>query len=497
MTNFSFDIYSTLPEAYLTTSIFVLLIYGVLLSVSQFWGYPLVLSSTGFLSIQVLFFTTLLVLFFPYTSFLTWNFSLTYNFYTFVFKLFVLVLSILWIMYSLNYLTKEKINSFEYWIFILMTILSSFFILSSCDLLLIYLVIELQSLSFYVLASFKRSSEFSTEAGLKYFILGAFSSAFLLFGCSLIYGLTGITNLLDLNLLFSGFILEKSLLAPGVFLGLLFIASALFFKLSSAPFHMWSPDVYEGSPTTSTAFFSLFPKIVILTLLLRIFILTFHDFYFFWKPFFISCGFLSLLFGTLGALYQKKWKRFLAYSSITHVGFILIGFLLGENFSMISCIVYLLIYIITTLAIFSFLIDFRSIEYPQQIQVRYIKDITNFSFNNRVLAGSLVLILFSMAGVPPLAGFFAKFFVILTGIQSGTYSLILFSIIMSSITCFYYIRVIQSMYFIKFKKQPIIVPLNKSNTVILGASCFLLLLFFLDMELFLLLITKMILSFTL
>lgn len=162
-----------------------------------------------------------------------------------------------------------------------MTILSSFFILSSCDLLLIYLVIELQSLSFYVLASFKRSSEFSTEAGLKYFILGAFSSAFLLFGCSLIYGLTGITNLLDLNLLFSGFILEKSLLAPGVFLGLLFIASALFFKLSSAPFHMWSPDVYEGSPTTSTAFFSLFPKIVILTLLLRIFILTFHDFYFF------------------------------------------------------------------------------------------------------------------------------------------------------------------------------------------------------------------------
>ena len=148
-------------------------------------------------------------------------------------------------------------------------------------MLIIYLTIEVQSLSFYVLASFKRSSEFSTESGLKYFVLGAFSSAFLLFGCSLIYGFTGMTSLLDLNLLFTGFFFDDFFTFSGTFIGILFITSALFFKISSAPFHMWIPDVYEGAPTVTTSFFAIFPKIIILTLLIRIFLLTFHDFYLF------------------------------------------------------------------------------------------------------------------------------------------------------------------------------------------------------------------------
>ncbi len=497
MVNFNFDIYSILPELYLALSIFVLLIYGVLLSVSQYWGYPLILLSTGLLSVQILFLTILLVLFFPYINFCSWNFFLTSNFYTLNLKLLILFTCIFWIMFSLTYFRSEKINSFEYWIFILITILSFFFILQSSDLLIIYISIELQSLSFYVLASFKRSSEFSTEIGLKYFILGAFSSAFLLFGSSLIYGLTGITNLSDLNLLFSGFLFEKPFLLSGVFLGLLFIISALFFKLSSAPFHMWSPDVYEGAPTSTTSFFALFPKIVILTLLIRIFFLTFHDFHFIWKPFFSFCAFLSLLFGTLGALSQKKWKRFLAYSSINHVGFILIGFLSGEFFSIISIIIYFIIYMITTIAIFSFLIDFKSVNYPHQIQLRYIKSVENFSIINPLLSGSLTLIFFSMAGIPPLAGFFAKIFVILTGLQGGFYNLIIFSFIMSSVACFYYIRIIQLMYFKKSLKQSISVPMCKINTLVLGLSCIFLLLLFLDIELISVLITKMILSFTL
>lgn len=496
MINFSFDIYSTLPELYLTICIFVLLTYGVLLSVSQFWGYPLILSSTGLLSIQVLFLTTLLIFFFPYVNFSCWNFFLTSNFYVLSFKLIILITCICWIIFSLPYFKNEKINSFEYWIFILITILSFFFILQSCDLLTIYLFIELQSLSFYVLASFKRSSEFSTESGLKYFVLGAFSSAFLLFGSSLIYGLTGITNLIDLNLLFSGFFFEELFIYSGIVVGLLFITSALFFKLSSAPFHMWSPDVYEGSPTSTTSFFAIFPKIVILTLLIRIFLLTFYDFYFFWKYFFILGAFLSLLFGTLGALSQTKWKRFLAYSSINHVGFILIGFLSGESFGIISIITYLVIYIITTSAIFSFLIDFKFVSYPQQVHLRYIKNIKNISVLNPLLAGSLTLILFSIAGIPPLAGFFAKIFVILTGLQSGSYSLIIFSIVMSSISCFYYIRIIQLMYFTKFYKQLVIISISKFNALILGISCVFLLLFFLDIELFLILITRIVLSFT-
>ena len=495
--NFSFDVYSALPELYLIISTFVVLIYGVLLSVSQYWGYPLLLLSTGWLSVQILFLTTLLVLFFPYINFISWSSFLVSNFYTLSFKLLILFTCTFWIIFSLPYLKNEKINSFEYWIFILITILSFFFILQSCDLLIIYLVVELQSLSFYVLASFKRSSEFSTEAGLKYFVLGAFSSAFLLFGSSLIYGLTGITNLVDLNLLFSGIFFEELFISPGIFVGLLFVASALFFKLSSAPFHMWSPDVYEGSPTSTTSFFAIFPKIVILTLLIRIFFFTFHDFFFVWKPFFIVSAFLSLLFGTLGALSQKKWKRFIAYSSLNHVGFILIGFLSGESFGIVSIIIYFMIYMITTFAIFSFIIDFKLVNYPQQVQLRYIKTIKNISIFNPLLASSLTLILFSMAGIPPLAGFFAKIFVILTGIQSGSYSLIIFSIVMSSIACFYYIRIIQLMYFTKSYKQLVVVPMNKINALVLGTSCIFLLLFFLDVELFSVLITRIVLSFTL
>lgn len=497
MTNFSFDIYSTLPEIYLVTSTLILLIYGVLTSASRFWGFPLILLSTSLISIQILFFTGILILFFPYTTFYSWNFFLFSNFYTSGLKLFVVFSCIIWIIFSLNYLTNEKINSFEYWIFILITISSFFLILQSHDLLVIYLVIELQSLSFYVLSSFKRSSEFSTEAGLKYFILGAFSSALLLFGCSIIYGLTGITNLSDLNLLFAGFLMENSLLSPGVLIGLLFVAAALFFKVSSAPFHMWAPDVYEGSPTSTTAFFALFPKIVILTLLVKIFFLSFYDFYSLWKPFFTFCAFLSLTFGAFGALLQKKWKRFLAYSSINHIGFILIGFLTGENFGIISIVIYLVVYVITTISIFSFLTGFRVYEYPNHNQIRYIKDIQNLAYSNPLLSISLTLILFSMAGIPPLAGFFAKIFIIFIGIQNSSYSLILFSVIMSSIACFYYIRIIQSMYFLKTRKWSLSIPMSKVNALILGTSCGFIFLFFLDLELFSIVITRMALSFTL
>lgn len=496
MTNFIFDIYFTLPEIYLTTSIFVLLVYGVLNSGSKVLGYPLLSKTVGLLSIQTLFFTFILVCSFPYLNFFSWNFFLISNLYVLYSKIFLLLSSIIWTCFSFNYINNEKLNSFEYWILVLLTILALFFILQVYDLLVMYLVIELQSLSFYVLASFKRSSEFSTEAGLKYFVLGAFSSAFLLFGSSLIYGFTGLTNFSDFNILFSGFLLENSVLLSGIFTGLVFLASALFFKLSSSPFHMWSPDVYEGSPTNTTAFFAIFPKLVIITLLIRIFTISFYDFFFIWKNLFLSCSFLSLLFGSLGAFVQKKWKRFLAYSSINHVGFILIGFLSGESFGIFSIFMYFIIYVITMFATFSFLIDLRICEYPQQNQVRFIKEIVNFGSINPLLSISLTIILFSMAGIPPLAGFFAKVFVILVGIQSSVYSLIIFSIIMSSIACFYYIRIIQAMYFLKVETWPLFISISKLNSVILGTSCFLLLFYFLDIELFSLLITRITLAFT-
>lgn len=496
MTNFIFDIYFTLPEIYLMTSIFLLLVYGVLLSVSKHWGYPLLTKPVGLLSIQILFLTLNLLTSFPYLNFSSWNFFLISNFYVLCSKIAIIAVCIIWILISFNYILEEKINSFEYWILILLSVLSLCFILGAHDLLTMYLVIEFQSLSFYVLASFKRSSEFSTEAGLKYFVLGAFASAFLLFGSSLIYGLTGLTNFSDFNILFSGFIFDNSFLTSGMFIGLIFLTSALFFKLSSAPFHMWSPDVYEGSPTSTTSFFSIFPKLAILTLLIRIFSITFYDFFPIWKFFFLNCAFLSLLFGSLGALVQNKWKRFLAYSSINHVGFILIGFISGENFGIFSIVMYLLIYVVTTVAIFSFLTDFRIYKYPQRNQTRYLRDIVSLGGTNPILSISILIILFSMAGIPPLSGFFAKVFVLFIGIQSETYSLMLFAVVMSSIACFYYIRVIQSMYFLKLLKWPLVIPIKKPNALILSSSCFILVFFFLDIELFSILITRMVLSFT-
>lgn len=496
MTNFIFDIYFTLPEIYLMTSIFILLVYGVLLSVSKFWGYPLLTKSVGLLSIQVLFFTLILLVLFPYVNFYSWNFFLISNFYILCSKVIILTTCIIWISISFNYLLEEQLNSFEYWILTLLSILALCFILQAYDLLTMYLVIEFQSLAFYVLASFKRSSEFSTEAGLKYFVLGAFASAFLLFGSSLIYGLTGLTNFSDFNILFSGFIFDNSFLAYGMFIGLIFLISALFFKVSSAPFHMWSPDVYEGSPTSTTSFFSIFPKLAILTLLIRIFSITFYDFFPVWKFFFLNCAFLSLLFGSLGALVQKKWKRFLAYSSINHVGFILIGFISGENFGIFGIIMYLFIYTVTTISIFSFLTNFRIYNYPQSNQIRYLKEIINLGITNPMLSISISIILFSMAGIPPLAGFFAKVFVLFIGIQSETYSLIFFAVIMSSVACFYYIRVIQSIYFLKLSRWPLFFPIKKINALILSTSSFFLVFFFLDIEFFSILVTRMVLSFT-
>nr|AYR06584.1 NADH dehydrogenase subunit 2 [Lithothamnion sp.] len=495
MTNFTFDILLSLPEIYLATSSFLLLLFGVLMSVSKKKGYPLLANTFSFLSFQAVFFYFLFSLQFPYVNLLLWDYFLVSNFFVWVAKIILSLVVIVWIFISKSYIIQEKLNSFEYWVLILFIVLALLLVLQSYDLLVTYLLIEFQSLAFYVLASFKRSSEFSTEAGLKYFVLGAFSSAFLLFGSSLLYGLTGLTNFADFNIFFTSFLTEDKSLVFSSFIGLLFITSALFFKISASPFHMWAPDVYEGSPTSVTAFFSIFPKLVIISLLLRIFFFTFHDFFSIWKNIVIIVSFLSLLFGSLGALSQKKWKRFLAYSSISHIGFILIGFLSGEVLGITSILLYLFIYVITTLGVFTFLLGFRFYKCPTDSQTRYLYELVGLSKVNPLLSVSLILILFSMAGIPPLSGFFAKVFVLLIGIQSSSYNLVFFSVIMSSISCFYYIRIIQVMYFLNFNSWPVVNPMTKLNSLILGISCLFILLFFIDIELFSIPATRMALTF--
>nr|AYR06689.1 NADH dehydrogenase subunit 2 [Rhodogorgon sp.] len=491
--NIVFDFYSTLAEIYLIVSINTLLIFGVLLSTSRKWGFPLL--NLDFLSLQVLVFTLLLVFNIPMVTFFNWSSLISSDFFSFGLKMIVIISALIWILLSISYVEYEKINSFEYWILILLAFLAILFILQSYDLLSMYLTIEFQSLIFYILASFKRTSEFSTEAGLKYFILGAFSSALLLFGLSILYSMTGLSNFNDFSKLFTGMLTENLIFTLGILISLAFITVAFLFKLSSAPFHMWSPDVYEGSPTITTAFFSIFPKLAIVSLSLRLFIFCFHDFFSFWKEWFLLSIIFSILIGSLGAVMQQKWKRFVAYSSITHVGFMLIGMLSGEYVGITNTLFYLVIYIFTIFGIFSFLIGLRTYKFPTHSQTRYLDNVCSLAKINPALSLSLSLILFSMAGIPPLAGFFAKAFVILTSLQNNFYGLALFSVFMSCVACFYYIRIVKNVYFSNIDKLIISYPMTRRNSLILSFSIILILFFFLDIDFFLSFLTRMALSF--
>nr|YP_010164472.1 Nad2 [Polyopes lancifolius]QRM91067.1 Nad2 [Polyopes lancifolius] len=483
MSDFLYNIYTIIAEVYIVVSICLLLIYGVLLSTLSKLGYPLLNQNLGWLVLQVLAFSLFLVLSQQYVGSFSWSNFLVNDFFSYGAKIIILLASVSWILLTFNYVTQEKINSFEYWILILLAVLAMLFVVQSFDLLGIYLAIEFQSLTFYILASFKRNSEFSTEAGLKYFVLGAFSSAFLLFGSSVLYGLTGLTNLGDLSKFFSGMLLEELSFAIGIAISFIFILVALLFKLSAAPFHMWAPDVYEGSPTSVTAFFSIMPKLVILSILFRLLAFSFHDFLPFWRDIILVCTILSLLIGTLGAFSQIKWKRFFAYSSITHVGFFLLALLVGDSESVSNIVFYAIIYIITLLGTFSFVISLRILKYPNQFQSRYLNDLNSLSTTNSLLAVSITLILFSMAGIPPMAGFFAKFFVLLTALQSYAIGVSIFAVLMSCIASFYYIRLIKTMYFGKSNNWVVSYPVDKFSSITLGISTLLILCLFLDVEL--------------
>jgi NADH-quinone oxidoreductase subunit N len=318
-------------------------------------------------------------------------------------------------------------------------------LVSVYDLLALYLSVELVSLSFYILAAYKRNSEFSAEAGLKYFILGAFSSGLLLFGTSMIYGFTGLTNFEEIGKLLTGInSLNDPLSYSGISIGILFVSIALLFKIAAAPFHMWSPDVYEGAPTPVTAFFSTVPKIALFALMVRIFFYSFYDFISFWQFIFIFCSLTSMVIGSIGALYQQKIKRLMAYSGIANVGLLLMGLALGSIESILGLTIFMVIYIITTISFFSFILGNQTIKNTKLNT--YLSDLTNLGKVNPVLAFSLTLIMFSMVGLPPLAGFFGKMYLFLAAIQAEFYSLAIIGILSSVVAAFYYIRIINNVF---------------------------------------------------
>nr|UAD89633.1 NADH dehydrogenase subunit 2 [Gracilaria edulis] len=483
MYNFLYNFYSLATEIYILFNVCLLLIYGVFFSSVSKLGYPLLNKNFTLLTLQILFFSFILTFVQTPLYIISWNDLLIVDIFTYYIKLILLLSAIGWLFLSFEYFTFKKVNYYELWILVLLAIIAMLVVLQSYDLLAIYLAIEFQSLILYILASINRTSEFSTEAGLKYFILGAFSSAFLLCGASIVYGLTGLTNLNDLSKFFASVFLNENFFSYNLIVGFSFILVAFLFKLSAAPFHIWSPDVYEGAPLIITAFFSILPKLAIIGLLFRFLLYTFHDLLLFWQGIILSSIFLSLIIGTFGAFAQYKWKRFLAYSSINHVGFLLLGMLQGDLESISSVIFYLIIYIITMIGIFSFVINTKIYKYPNFYQIRYLDDISAIIKYNPFLTFSITILLFSLAGIPPLAGFFSKLFILVAALQVNSFGISLLAVIMSCVACFYYIRLIKNMYFEPISYTwKVIKPMDKLSSLTLVISIISILFLFVDIE---------------
>ena len=337
---------------------------------------------------------------------------------------------------SSKYLKLTKIFKIEYPVLILCSILGMMVMISSNDLIVFYMGLELQSLSLYILASFNRDNVLSSESGVKYFVLSALSSGLLLYGCSLIYGFSGSTNfiLISDNLNANNY---------GLTFGIVFILVGLAFKISAVPFHMWAPDVYQGSPTSVTIFFAILPKIAALTVFIRFLYVPFLDLIDQWQMIMIFLSIASMLFGAVAAIGQKNLKRLIAYSSIGHMGYALAGLSVGTNQGIQSSVIYLSIYLFMNLAFFSCLFMLRK----NDNYYENIEDLSGLSKKHPILSLCFLIVLFSLAGIPPLAGFFAKFYIFLAVIEQSMYFLAVVGLLSTVVAAYYYLRIIKIIYF--------------------------------------------------
>ena len=425
MINLNF-IYS---EIFLCLAIMILLLIGVFKKNSSYLIYNL--------SILSLFGCLALILNFPInTNLELFNNSYKIDYLSTYMKILLILSGIFVLLSSSKYIQIIKINKIEYPILILSSVVGMMVMISSNDLILFYIGLELQSLSLYVLASFNRDNILSSESGLKYFVLSALSSGLLLYGCSLIYGFSGSTNF---NLISENMNQDSY----GLTFGIVFIITGLAFKISAVPFHMWAPDVYEGSPTSVTIFFAILPKIAALTVFIRILYVPFLNIIDQWQTIIVFLSIASMLFGSIAAIGQKNLKRLIAYSSIGHMGYALAGLSTGTNQGIQSSITYISIYLFMNLAFFSCLFMLRRDEkYFEDIE-----DLSGLSKNHPILSFSFLIVLFSLAGIPPLVGFFAKFYIFTAVIEQSMYSLAIIGLLSTVIAAFYYLRLIKVIYF--------------------------------------------------
>ncbi len=356
-------------------------------------------------------------------------------------KCLILIGSALTIIMSLGFIHREGMARFELPILMLLATLGMMMMVSASNLISLYIGLELQSLSLYVVAAIRRDSLRSTEAGLKYFVLGALSSGMLLYGCSLIYGFTGTTSFAGLAEVMTG---DTAVHPPiGFIVGLVFLLAGLAFKVSAVPFHMWTPDVYEGAPTPITAFFAVAPKIAAMALFLRVVVTPFPEVVSSWQQIVVFISIASMLLGAFAAINQTNIKRLMAYSSIGHMGYALVGLAAGTVDGVRGVLIYLAIYLAMNVGAFACILCMRT----KEGMVEKIEDLSGLSRNQPMLALALGIFMFSLAGIPPLAGFFGKLYVFRAAINAELYALAIIGVLASVVAAFYYLRIVKVMYF--------------------------------------------------
>jgi NADH-quinone oxidoreductase subunit N len=430
MAPLSFALAHTLPELILTIGVLGLLLLGAIRDKES--DGPITEIAVGLLCAAIV-----VILLSSKTQAVVFDGAVVDDGFGRFMKVLALLGSMTTLVMGQDFLFRERIDKFEFPILVLLATLGMLVLISAQNLIALYLGLELMSLSLYVIAAFHRDNLRASEAGLKYFVLGALSSGMLLYGASLIYGFAGTVSFTGIAAAVQG---KASI---GIIFGLVFLMSGLAFKMSAVPFHMWTPDVYEGAPTPVTAFFASAVKMAAVAITARVVMTAFPGIAPQWRQILVFISILSMALGAFGAIGQANIKRLMAYSAIGHVGFAMVGLSAGGQAGVFGVIAYMAIYLVMTLGTFAAILSMRVAGHP----VERISDLAGLARTDPLMAFFLAMMMFSLAGVPPLAGFFAKWYVFNAAIQAHLYLLAVIGVLLSAVAAFYYVRIVKVMYF--------------------------------------------------
>ena len=430
MSHLSAALAHCLPELILAAGILVLVLFGALRGKES--GGPVTEIAAGLLGLAIV-----IIFLGSKTTAVVFNGAFIDDGFGRFMKVLTLAGSLVTLIMSQDFLAREKIDKFEFPILILLSTLGMLMLISAAGLIALYLGLELMSLSLYVIAAFHRDNLRASEAGLKYFVLGALSSGMLLYGASLLYGFAGTVSFAGIAETING---KASL---GAVFGLVFLMAGLAFKMSAVPFHMWTPDVYEGAPTPVTAFFASAVKMAAVAITIRVVLTAFPGIASQWRQIVIFISLLSMVLGAFAAIGQTNIKRLMAYSAIGHIGFALVGLAAGGEAGVSGVLAYMAIYLVMTLGTFAGILSMR----VNGEGVENISDLSGLAKTDGVMAFFLAMMMFSLAGIPPLAGFFAKWYVFNAAIQAGLYWLAVIGVLSSAVAAYYYLRIVKVMYF--------------------------------------------------